>query len=326
MTELAAFIAASEAKGDEVILSIDANEATESHQSALPKFLSHTTLVDTIAHAHGNMTPKTYLRGHRRIDFVFASESLLPHLRRSGHLGILDAIPSDHVGIWLEFDGTELFRGVTENLGSIPQKPFTMRDTSKLKEFTRIMEEHLVEQFVERCLGCLQRSILEGAIATGDQVEEYEKIARDVDAAMKAGIAASSRPNVGFHRSPALTDAASIVRYWRFQLTARWNNIGLSEKIIRFATKQDLPTEVAPLGTINRALHDSWDDLHAVQQKAEEHRAKWLHEKADAVAAQMKTDRSVALRQICGRERNKIDISTPAPNLKRHANGGVDTY
>ena len=79
MTELVAFITAAEAKGDEVILSIDANEATDSHRSALPEFLSHTTLVDTIAHAHGDMAPKTYLRGHRRIDFVFASESLRPH-------------------------------------------------------------------------------------------------------------------------------------------------------------------------------------------------------------------------------------------------------
>ena len=133
-------------KGDKV--DNDANEATDSHRNALPKFVSHTTLVDTIAHAHGDMAPKTYLRGHRRIDFVFASESLLPHLRRSGHLGILDAIPSDHVGIWLEFDGTELYRGVTENLGSIPQKPFTMRDTSKLKMVPKIMEEHLVSREV----------------------------------------------------------------------------------------------------------------------------------------------------------------------------------
>ena len=50
-----------------------------------------------------------------------------------------------------------------------------MRDTSNLKEFTRIMEEHLVEQSVERRLGRLQQSIPEGAIATGAQVEEYEK-------------------------------------------------------------------------------------------------------------------------------------------------------
>ena len=107
---------------------------------------------------------------------------------------------------------------------------------------------------------------------------------------MKAGIEASSRKNVGFHRSPALTDAASIVRYWRLQLTACRNKIGLSEKIIKFASKHDLPQMVVSIESIHRALHDAWEDLRAVQQKAQEHRAKWLNEKADAVASQMKTD------------------------------------
>ena len=145
LAELANFIIMVEAKGHEVILSIDANEAVYSYRSALPEFLSQTTLVDTISHMHGDLAPKTYLRGHRRIDYVFASESLLPHLRRSGHLGILDAIPSDHVGIWLDFDGTEIVRGATEQLGSIQQKPFTMRDTTQLKKFTDTVETHLVE-------------------------------------------------------------------------------------------------------------------------------------------------------------------------------------
>ena len=323
LAELATFIMMAEAKGHEVILSIDANEAVDSYRSALPEFLSQTTLVDTISHAHGEMAPKTYLRGQRRIDFVFASESLLPHLRRSGHLGILDAIPSDHVGIWLEFDGTELFRGATENLGSIQQKPFTMRDTTQLKTFTDTVEKHLVEQSVESRLGSLQRSIPEGAIATPLHVAEYEKIARDVDAAMKAGIAASSRKNVGFHRSPALTDAASIVRYWRLQLTACRNKIGLSEKIIRFASKHDLPQMVVSIESIHRALHDAWEDLRAVQQKAQEHRAKWLNEKADAVASQMKTDRSTALRQIAAENATKSTFQRLRPISKGTQTGAL---
>jgi hypothetical protein len=66
-----------------------------------------------------------------------------------------------------------------------------------------------------------------------------------------------------------------------------------------------LPTTVEPLATITRALHDAWDDLHAVQKKAQDHRAKWLNEKADAVAAQMKTDRAVALRQIAAENATK---------------------
>ena len=127
-----------------------------------------------------------------------------------------------------------------------------------------VMEKHLEKETVERRLGRLQLSITEGAIATVIQVEEYEKIARDVDAAIKAGIAASSHPNVGLHRSLDITDAAAIVRYWRLQLTAYRNNIGLSEKIVRFATKQDLPTEVVPLGIITQPLHEAWEDLHIV--------------------------------------------------------------
>ena len=63
LTELVAFITAAEAKGDEVILSIDANKATDSHRSALPEFLSHTNLVDTIASAHGEMAPNLSFAG-----------------------------------------------------------------------------------------------------------------------------------------------------------------------------------------------------------------------------------------------------------------------
>ena len=62
---------------------------------------------------------------------------------------------------------------------------------------------------------------------------------------------------------------------------------------------------VVSFESINRALHDAWEDLRAVQQKAQEHCAKWLNEKADAVAAQMKTDRSTALRQIAAENATK---------------------
>jgi hypothetical protein len=198
-----------------------------------------------------------------------------------------------------------------------------MRDTTKLKLFTGVMEKHLVEKEVERRLGRLQRSIPEGAVATRSQVDEYEKIARDVNKAMKAGIAASSRSNVGFHRSPALTDAASIVRYWRVQLTACRNNIGLSDKVITFAKKQDLPLKVTHIGIIQHALYKAWEDLRKVKEKAQEHRAKWLNEKADAVAVQMKSDRSVALRQISAENATKSTFQRLRPISKGTQTGAL---
>ena len=41
----------------------------------------------------------------------------------------------------------------------------------------------------------------------------YESIATDVDAAMQAGINTVKRANVGYARSPALTEAVSLIRY-----------------------------------------------------------------------------------------------------------------
>ena len=59
-----------------------------------------------------------------------------------------------------------------------------------------------------------------------------------------------------------------------------------------------MPLTIVQESQILRALRASWKDLREVQQSAQEHRSKWLHERTDALASQMKTYRSKALRQI----------------------------
>ena len=144
---------------------------------------------------------------------MFITPGIIPCLRRAGHLGIQDGIPSDHVGCWLEFDGTELFRGETENLGTIQQKPFTMQDTKQLKIFTEKMETHLASKQVEQRLEAFRKLLTEGNLATRTEVAEYERIARAVDDAIRYGIKSARRHNTGYHQYPALTEAAAIVCY-----------------------------------------------------------------------------------------------------------------
>ena len=45
--------------------------------------------------------------------------------------------------VWLEFDGTQLFRGATNIIGKIHQKSFTIRDTEQLEPFLKKIEPHL---------------------------------------------------------------------------------------------------------------------------------------------------------------------------------------
>ena len=87
---------------------------------------------------------------------------------------------------------------------------------------------HFGERDVERCIEKLMPKLEKGEMADDAYEYEYNQIAGDIDAAMQAALKAAVRPNVGFARSPALTDAASIVRYWRHQLSANRNRIGHS--------------------------------------------------------------------------------------------------
>ena len=138
-----------------------------------------------------------------------------------------------------------------------------------------------------------------------------------------AGIKAASKPNVGYARSPALTEAASIVRYWRAQISSNRNNVGLSCGIRTFALKHSLPTSVLVFESIITKLHDAWKSLRVVQQTAEEERSKWIHEQADALADDMKTTRSVALKQMAREADMRMSFQRMKSISKGEASGAI---
>jgi hypothetical protein len=65
--------------------------------------------------------------------------------------------------------------------------------------FTEKMEYHLTSKRVEQRLEAFQKGLTEGHIASRKEVEEYERIARDVDDAIRCGIKAARRHNTGYH-------------------------------------------------------------------------------------------------------------------------------
>ena len=71
-------------------------------------------------------------------DFKFAIEDN----QRSAEQRIVIIFKVDHVGCWIEFDGTALFRGATECLSSTLKMPFNLRQTSAVEMFIAIMEMH----------------------------------------------------------------------------------------------------------------------------------------------------------------------------------------
>ena len=129
---------------------MDANSTTQEGANDFTAMIRNTGMVDAIPHLHGANFPRTYLNGQRQLDYMLVTPGILPFLRRVEHFGIHEAIPSDHVGCWIEFDGKQLFNGATKWLSSVLQKPFIMRETRKIETFKKLMEIHFRERDVER--------------------------------------------------------------------------------------------------------------------------------------------------------------------------------
>ena len=316
---LEVFVKERSAAEEEVILSIDANETTAGSRGQLANFVRRTGLIDAVASRHSN-PPRTCIKGNRRIDYIFISPTLSSALLCLGHIGLQDAIFSDHCGIWLDFEAAILFRGPTQSLSSVMDAPFTLRETKKVEKYISVMEAHLRETNVEKRLDALRAA---ASLPLSEYRRIFEGIQNDVDVAMKAGIKAVRKRNIGFARSPALTKAASIVRFWRTQLSVARNQSTLSKASMAFASLHDLPGTVQPLSIIFRRLHQAWANLRLVQKHARSAREEWLDELAEEAAVEMNTTKEVALKQMAFESRVRRIYSKLKPISKGTFGGAL---
>ena len=214
---LATFANSSQLSGEEVILSIDANDDYSRPTNGLSRLMAQTGLIDVISTRHGTTPPCTYLRGPRRINYILATPNILSSVRKCRHLGIQDGIFSDHVGVWIKLDGRKLFQSPTAHMGTAKLKALNLCDQNKCDRFLQVVDAHMQHQNVDKWSEKLQIDMPYGMFATPAQVCRYGRIAEDVDDAMNAGLTAFYRNNLGYHRSPALTRAKNLFQFWKHQ-------------------------------------------------------------------------------------------------------------
>ena len=96
LCSLQTFITSRTSIGEDIILKMDANEALREN-GRMRDFLMSTGLMD-VMDRHGE-APRTCLRSQSRIDFIFTTPGLVSSVCKEGHIGVHDAITSDHAGI-----------------------------------------------------------------------------------------------------------------------------------------------------------------------------------------------------------------------------------
>eukprot|EP00957_Ditylum_brightwellii_P051109 3875079-Ditylum_brightwellii.AAC.2 len=110
LTDLFALIEELQGNNHEIVLLLDANKDILDN-GQFTKFFKDNDLVDAYHHLHPQSNPATYLRGHKRLDYMLLTPGLTPALRSIGYLPFHTGIFLDHCALYADFDPEILFLG-----------------------------------------------------------------------------------------------------------------------------------------------------------------------------------------------------------------------
>jgi hypothetical protein len=89
----------------EIILMIDENEEIGNKPGGFGQILAQNGLFDILANQHiAEKYPPTYARGSKRIDYIFATESIQTNCKSSGILPMHHGYPSDLRAVFIRID------------------------------------------------------------------------------------------------------------------------------------------------------------------------------------------------------------------------------
>jgi exonuclease III len=176
ITDLRALVAELRRDGHDIILMGDFNEHIGVDPQGMSSVLTAGGLIDSYITRHGIETePATYARGHTRVDYIFISERLKPHLLRAGIEPFNQRIFSDHRGMYIDLALPGLFDRALTTLASPANRHLCSTNPKHVQKYIRelyaYLQQHLVLQRLEE-------------IKDHEDHQSAEQIDRDITRAM----------------------------------------------------------------------------------------------------------------------------------------------
>ena len=289
LKDLKTLITAERANGFRPILCIDANEDWSLPDGKdMKKFILECNLADPLYDKHHstNMANATYIRGRRRLDFILVDKALTPSIRRIGSLGTNEAMRSDHVMIFADFDESALFDGLVNRPVRVPCREYRLAQADKKKLFIDVFTDIAEERQFARSVYRLAASFAaEGP--TPALVRKYNNLDKQIQQRLLEAAKATVKKKFGYKRSPELGEAGAKVHLWKSIHSATCLNMSYPEATHRLALR--LGIDIAPLATIKRyeariEVRNAVEQLRFVQYHASLKRQEWFERNAEDIA------------------------------------------
>jgi hypothetical protein len=285
-------------EGADVILGGDFNENLGETINGLAYLASTCQLTDAPAHFHGieDESP-TYVRGNRRLDYVFITEGVIPYVRACGIEPFFATIHSDRRGLFVDIDNAGLLGGEMAHLlppalrgisGSCPQYE------KYINNVYNHLSEHNVMKRGEKVFGTLDKATIP---VRPNLVVASNRIDRDMTRAMLYAEKTCRQPD----RPPwseVLHLAGKAVRFRKTFISGLKNHTDVSDALSIICA--DLQWDVIPsipLKAAKTELQQAQKELKECRAHATENRQKFLTKMIESAALQDDISREKALKR-----------------------------
>ena len=152
LKDLKVYIKTLREENHEIILMIDANESTGEKHSHINKFFLECGLEDLHATKHRNLPdpPNTYMRGNKCIDFMAGTPGIISSMERAGIEAFSQTFHSDHRGLFIDINLTDLLAGKPAELGSIPLRGVSGTDPSKIEPYQKGVKKYIIDHNIRQ--------------------------------------------------------------------------------------------------------------------------------------------------------------------------------
>jgi hypothetical protein len=303
-----------------VLLMLDANATLESDHH----FLDTVNSLDLIDLHSANPAPSTYIgSSNRRIDYMFGCPKIKTVLSRHGSLAYFEGPHSDHRGLYVDLDLQQLFDLDLESV---------QLGRSELRSL-RTGNPELVEKYIQEMKQYYNRHKMQERIDT--LYDTHTKLSRE--AVRKLLISWDNdqgRAMISSERtlriqpkphqwSPALRNAAFIMRYWKLRLRElkyaedytvtfhRWElQLKTNDTHFSFPFKDDV---AMPIAIIRIHLQAATKYFRKVQSESKDFREKSFHE----LLAQYDADESPSTKQESRRKAKIVNRTITSEACRR---------
>eukprot|EP00956_Cyclotella_meneghiniana_P000053 scaffold113_cov50-Cyclotella_meneghiniana.AAC.2 len=280
LTDLTSLISEKRTKGFRPILMMDANEdwVKKSHPgNKLEEFMNDTQLIDPFYEAF-KTSPRTYVNGSNRLDYILIDAGLQQAIRRQGYLGNLDANMSDHTMCYIDFDEKALFRGLINRPSEIHAREFLIeQDDKKLKFTTTARTQFLQHNIAERVFKLAAAFSEHGA--TDMNIATYQTLDKQIMEIVKCSMKKAARKDFGYMRSPDLTTAGQMLMLYKCIHSCKLRRQDAPQSLVKSAARLEVNIQDAMLMTVSqlrKAVTRRRKELWAIQKDCEQRRSNWI--------------------------------------------------